>query len=634
MEQIQLQDLSVLRFPAQLAVSPASTRCAWLEYTPDISGNCYHASLWRYNDDVQRTCLQSFSKHIKSFAWKDEDHIVYISPTPSGSQIRCIDLKSGNDQLLFSAPYACSLIHTLSKNRYVLLISERYKTPPDSEAMILDEIPFWFNGQGFTNGLRTRLCLWDSGTFTPISPEDSEIGVISVRSDEILYSIRRPIDRKMKFAALFRYNAQSGTSEELIPPDIYDIFYAARVGAEIIVCATDMKKYGNVQNPSFYLVQKNGLTMIADPDLGVTNDITSDMRYSSSSQWSVSSHHLYFIGTTRLGSCLYRISNDGGLERLTPDNGQTVAGVAGSHGIMALILEQRERCGEVYWLKHPNEMQKISQCNDSYFSTHQAILPEHFTFSSRADTALLLDGFILRPKGYQPGHSYPGILQIHGGPKLAYGQCFHHEMQAMAAKGWFVFYCNPRGSDGRGSEFMDVRGSYGTVDYEDIMGFTDEVLKHYPELDPKRIAVCGGSYGGYMVNWIIGHTDRFCCAVSQRSISNWFSMFCAGDTGYRFVADQLDGTPWTQERRFWEQSPLRYACNVHTPTLFIHSTQDYRCNMLEGLQMFTALRYFQVESRLCLIQGENHDLSRSGRPLQRIRRLTEMFDWLEAHFKQ
>lgn len=179
---------------------------------------------------------------------------------------------------------------------------------------------------------------------------------------------------------------------------------------------------------------------------------------------------------------------------------------------------------------------------------------------------------------------------------------------------------------------MDLRGRYGSLDYEDLMVFTDRVLERFPQLDPGRLAVCGGSYGGFMVNWIIGHTTRFCCAVSQRSISNWVSMFCTGDTGYRFAADQLDGTPWSEPERYFTQSPLQYADKAATPTLFIHSDQDYRCPLGEGLQMFTALRYFGVEARMCLLKGENHDLSRSGRPKNRLKRLEEIFNWLDKYF--
>ena len=199
--------------------------------------------------------------------------------------------------------------------------------------------------------------------------------------------------------------------------------------------------------------------------------------------------------------------------------------------------------------------------------------------------------------------------------------------------GYFVFFCNPRGGDGRGNEFMDIRGKYGTVDYDDLMKFTDKVLETYP-IDSKRVGVTGGSYGGFMTNWIIGHTDRFACAVSQRSIANWFSKFGTTDIGYYFNVDQNASSPWDNPEKLWWHSPMRYANKAKTPTLFIHSQEDYRCWLAEGLQMFTSLKYHGVPARLCMFRGENHELSRSGKPKHRVRRLEEMTQWFEHYLKK
>ncbi|MDD4078523.1 MAG: S9 family peptidase, partial [Eubacteriales bacterium] len=225
------------------------------------------------------------------------------------------------------------------------------------------------------------------------------------------------------------------------------------------------------------------------------------------------------------------------------------------------------------------------------------------------------------------------ILDIHGGPKTVYGEVFFHEMQYWANAGYFVFFCNPRGSDGRGNEFADIRGKYGTIDYDDLMAFTDAVLAKYPGIDQERVGVTGGSYGGFMTNWIIGHTDRFRAAASQRSIANWVSMGFTSDIGFYFEEDQVSTTPWQDIDKVWWHSPLKYADKVSTPTLFIHSEEDYRCWLAEGLQMFTALKYFGVEARLCMFRGETHELSRSGKPKHRIRRLREITDWFDKHLK-
>lgn len=214
-----------------------------------------------------------------------------------------------------------------------------------------------------------------------------------------------------------------------------------------------------------------------------------------------------------------------------------------------------------------------------------------------------------------------------------YGEVFYHEMQVWANEGYFVFFCNPIGSDGRDNEFADLRGKYGTCDYNNIMDFTDAVLKQYPAIDAQRVGVTGGSYGGFMTNWIIGHTSRFAAAASQRSIANWISFYGVSDIGMTFGPDQQGGNIYDDTEKLWWHSPVKYARACTTPTLFIHSDEDYRCPMAEGLQMYTALVDLGVESKLVYFKGENHELSRSGKPLHRMRRLNEITDWMQSHLK-
>jgi len=208
-------------------------------------------------------------------------------------------------------------------------------------------------------------------------------------------------------------------------------------------------------------------------------------------------------------------------------------------------------------------------------------------------------------------------------------------MQFLAGQGYAVIYTNPRGSSGRGNDFADLREKYGTIDYDDLMNVVDAAIETYPFVDADHLGIMGGSYGGFMANWAIGQTDRFAAAVSQRSISNWTSKFNTTDIGYYFNQDAMGTTPWEEggADKLWRHSPLKYADKAVTPTLFIHSEQDYRCWMAEGLQMFTALRYHGVDSRLVLFRDENHELSRSGKPKHRQRRLQEMLDWFDKYLK-
>ena len=243
---------------------------------------------------------------------------------------------------------------------------------------------------------------------------------------------------------------------------------------------------------------------------------------------------------------------------------------------------------------------------------------------------------------------FPCILHIHGGPATVFGSVYHHEMQLWANAGFYVIFCNPRGSDGRGGAFEDICDRYGGIDYEDLMAFTDEALRRCPKIDPERLGVTGGSYGGFMTNWIIGHTDRFKAACSQRSISSWTVFEHTSDIGYSFTkyhqgartrdaeavrAEGSDGQPRSGREQLWAHSPLAAAPNCKTPTLFIHSDRDYRCWMAEGISMFTALQMNGCPSKMVLFHDETHELSRSGKPKNRIHRMEEILAWMEKYLK-
>ena len=207
-------------------------------------------------------------------------------------------------------------------------------------------------------------------------------------------------------------------------------------------------------------------------------------------------------------------------------------------------------------------------------------------------------------------------------------------MQYWTSQGYVVMFCNPTGSLGRGRYFGDVCGKTGINDYEDIMTFVDEVLKTYPQIDDKRLGVTGGSYGGFMTNWIIGHTGRFAAAASQRSTSNNISNEATTGNGSLFTESCLLAGQQRSDELLWEQSPLKFAEQATTPTLFIAALEDYCCYHVESLQMYTALNRIGVDTKVCLFRHENHGLSRTGRPEARIRRLQEITGWMDRYLKE
>jgi dipeptidyl aminopeptidase/acylaminoacyl peptidase len=225
----------------------------------------------------------------------------------------------------------------------------------------------------------------------------------------------------------------------------------------------------------------------------------------------------------------------------------------------------------------------------------------------------------------------PLILEIHGGPHSLYGNAFFHEFQVLAAQGYHVLYTNPRGSKGYGEKFCsDITGGWGILDYQDLTAAVDLIVQR-PDVDATRLGVAGGSYGGYMTNWIVGHTDRFKAAVTMRCLSNFVSFYGTSDIGPWFGERELDGTLHDNVERYWERSPLAYVKNVTTPILILHSEQDLRCPKEQAEQWFVSLRRLGKTAEFVLFPEESHDLSRAGRPDRRLLRLERITEWFARY---
>jgi dipeptidyl aminopeptidase/acylaminoacyl peptidase len=246
-----------------------------------------------------------------------------------------------------------------------------------------------------------------------------------------------------------------------------------------------------------------------------------------------------------------------------------------------------------------------------------------------------LQGWVLKPPGFDPNKRYPSILEIHGGPLTQYGKFFMHEFYYLAAHGYIVYFCNPRGGRGYGEKHAGaIWEAWGTVDYDDLMAFAD-YMEAQPYIDPKRMGVTGGSYGGYMTLWIVGHTNRFQAAVAQRVVSNLISMWGSSDFNWVFQRPLGVQPPFVEGelKKYWQHSPLAYLGKAKTPTLLIHSEQDHRCPIEQGEQAFVALKLAGVETEFVRFPDSPHGLSRNGRTDRRIARLHHILRWFDRYLK-
>jgi dipeptidyl aminopeptidase/acylaminoacyl peptidase len=239
-----------------------------------------------------------------------------------------------------------------------------------------------------------------------------------------------------------------------------------------------------------------------------------------------------------------------------------------------------------------------------------------------------IQGWIVKPPHFDPRKKYPAILEIHGGPHVPYGMGFFHEFHQLAGAGYVVLYTNPRGSTTYGEEFGNIiQYRYPGDDERDLMAGVDALIaKGY--VDPKRLGVTGGSGGGLLTNWIVGHTDRFAAAVTQRSVSDWAAFYASADFTL-FTPTWFKKPPFADPADYAERSPVTYAANIHTPLMIIHSEEDWRCPIGQGEAMFRALEQQRKPVVMVRFPGESHELSRSGTPSHRVQNQHHIRAWFD-----
>jgi len=274
---------------------------------------------------------------------------------------------------------------------------------------------------------------------------------------------------------------------------------------------------------------------------------------------------------------------------------------------------------------------QITMINRKLLEQRQVVPIEEIIYT--APDGREVQGWLMYPPGFDAAKQYPLAVHIHGGPHVMWGPGFRtmwHEWQATAARGYVVFFCNPRGSDGYGERWRDgIHANWGVADAPDILAGVDAVIAR-GGIDPARIGVTGGSYGGYMAAWLIGHTDRFACAVAARGVYNLLSHHSTSDA-HELVEFEFDGYPWELHDKLWQHSPLAHAHKITTPLRILHSEQDYRVPISEAEQLFAILRRRKQVVEFVRYPRESHELTRSGEPRHRTDHMERTLEWFDRY---
>ncbi len=317
-------------------------------------------------------------------------------------------------------------------------------------------------------------------------------------------------------------------------------------------------------------------------------------------------------------------------QMVTRGNQEVSAWTATPDGARIVVLVSTPTgLGDLFLVGAEGRLARLTDVNRDLFAELDLSEPEVIRYASFDGRSI--EAWVQKPPGFDSRRKYPLILDIHGGPHAAYGYNFFHEMQVMAARGYVVLYPNPRGSTTYGEEFGNIiQYRYPGDDAKDLLAGVDELIRR-GDVDEHRLGVTGGSGGGVLTNWLIGHTGRFAAAVSQRSIADWSAWWYTADFTL-FNPTWFKGAPWEQADDFRARSPLSYVTEIKTPLMLIEGEADYRTPPATGgEEMFRALKYLRRPVVMVRFPGESHELSRSGQPWHRVERLQHMLNWFDMH---
>lgn len=653
---IGIDDLAAIRLLSDAQISPDGGEIAFVLTTLDLEADCYRAAIWLYergSGQVRRFTYGSGRDLMPRWS-PDGTLLAFVSDRAGTDQLWVMPRYGGEARQLtrFSEPVTAFEWAPDSRRLAVVTRATQAEGAPErlTDVVRLTALRYRFDGQrGFLHERRSHLwlVLVDDGRVERLTDGDWDDDWPSWSPDgsALVFTSNRTEDREwnaaselwcLRFdeAGVARVERLAGGREVALARPAWS------PNGQLIAAVGHLESWaGSARHKRLWSIAPDGsglrcLTREFDATL---DDVLLGDTFGPSRPglvWSPDSRSVYAQVSEQGAVRLYRFPVDGGEPQCLLGGARRVQDFSLSRDgqwIAATVADPLDP-GSLWLLTADGRRaERIFDPNDEWKRTVTLTEPEELWVSSPTD-AMPIHAWVMRPPAAAvPAGRPPLVLSIHGGPHAMYGWVYCHEFQVLAAAGYAVVYANPRGSQGYGEAFVScTRGAWGEADMPDLMAVVDAVVAQ-GWVDPERLGVCGGSYGGYMTNWIIGHTDRFKAAVSMRCVSNLLSMYGTSDIGIYFSEWEIGAAPWEDPERYRRLSPLTYAPNMQTPLLLLHAEEDWRCPIGQAEELFAWLRRLGRTVELVRFPGEGHNLTRSGRPRHRIEHLERELRWFRTY---
>ena len=638
-------DLAHLRAPSAPSLSPDGRRVVVAVTRIDLDDNAYHSDLWLTPTDGsaaprrftsgKRDLRPRFSPDGRWIAFlradDDDRPQLHVMPADGGEPRRVCEHPLGAGAFAWS-PDSTRLA-------YVARLPEpgRYGTdkdvPPEKEPpRRITTFQYRLDDLGFTADRRPQVFVVDALT------EDADPLQLTRGDFDHGDPAWSPDGRTVVFVS-----ARHETRDE---DAVSDVFVAPADGGDARrVTATDLAASRPAFSPDGATIwfcgvpsdlagRTTGLWSVPADGSAAPRRLTDPERFDHEPAFGggvlpllVDEQAVTTVSMDRGATPLLRFPVDGGEpQRLLDGRRQVQDYDVAANGVVAAVVSDPTSAGEVVVLEPEGRLRERTVTDFGTLLARSASLRPMTELEATAPDGAKVHGWTLKPTGTGP---FPVVLMVHGGPFAQYGWTLFDEAQVYAGAGYAVVMGNPRGSSGYGeSHGRAIVGDFGNLDAKDVLALLDAALAD-PELDDDRVGVMGGSYGGFMTTWLVGHSDRFRAAISERACNAFDSFEGSSDIGWLFVS-QYNGT---DPERVRAQSPLTHVDRIRTPMLLIHSEHDWRCPVEQAQRLFVALKQRKVEVELLLFPGEGHELSRSGLPSHRVARFEAILGWWERHLK-